>query len=155
MPNITVKSDLSVHVLSDDESREFSLAAYDPETQEPFRSKPEALACARRLMKDSRVWRQVAASKPKMLRRLSPVEFKMAFTISERVEIANIRASEAPEDVQAKQVLDLWYEVLDDPRLTFVDLNLPSIQEGLDFLETIGVLTPGRKETIMATESAA
>ena len=79
----------------------------------------------------------------------------MAFTISERVEIANIRASEAPEDVQAKQVLDLWYEVLDDPRLTFVDLNLPSIQEGLDFLETIGVLTPGRKETIMATESAA
>ncbi len=87
--------------------------------------------------------------------RLSPVEFKMAFTISERMAIADARADITAEGRQTKQILDLWYEVIDDPRLTYVDLGLPSVIEGLDFLETLGILTAERKAAILATQSAA
>lgn len=82
---------------------------------------------------------------------LSAPEFKLQFTVTERLSIKAAR--NAPTDatagqLEAKAVLDDWFDILDDPRLTTVDLDLPQTLEGLDFLVTLGVLTRARRDEI-------
>lgn len=46
MTIVTVNADLTVHVVSDDMTREFFLPSYNPETMAPFANGGEAHACA-------------------------------------------------------------------------------------------------------------
>lgn len=80
---------------------------------------------------------------------VNTVLFKSLFTVTERLAIKTIRNSTDPADQTAKAVLDDWFELLDDPRLPEVDLNSASIQEGLDYLVTLTILTEARKATIL------
>ncbi|WP_417552870.1 hypothetical protein [Marinomonas fungiae] len=57
---------------------------------------------------------------------ISPVEFKLLFTLSERVAIAELRKTDP--------VLDDFYTLLDDTRLTAVDLAATSIVEGVEYV---------------------
>lgn len=57
---------------------------------------------------------------------VSPVEFKLLWTPQERVAIKVMRSTDP--------VIDDFYEILDDPRLTFVNLNLQSTQAAVDYL---------------------
>jgi len=82
--------------------------------------------------------------------KISPVEFKMLFAVSERLAIRAIReyAGADPAQRQAALVIDDWFDILDDPRLTMVDLALPQPQDGLDFLVSTSVLTAERRDEI-------
>ena len=73
--------------------------------------------------------------------KVSPVEFKLLFTAQERVAIKAARATDP--------VIDDFYDVVEDPRLTFVDLALPSVQEALQYLAATGMITDARREEIL------
>lgn len=81
---------------------------------------------------------------------LTPPEFKLQFTSAERIAIRTARAY-AGNDTDAlaiKAALDDWAEIVDDPRLTVVDLSLPQTQDALALLVAVGILTVGRKAEI-------
>ncbi len=71
--------------------------------------------------------------------KVSPVQFKLLFTVTERVAI------KASDD---KLVQD-FFEIVNDPRLTFVDLGLESTQQALQYLATKALIAPGRPAQIL------
>ena len=74
--------------------------------------------------------------------KVSPVEFKLLFTAGERVAIKAARASDP--------VIDDFFSIVDDPRLTHVNLGLQSTQDALGYLETKGLITDARRVQILA-----
>ena len=74
--------------------------------------------------------------------KVSPVEFKLLFTAGERVAIKAARASDP--------VIDDFLSIIEDPRLTHVNLGLQSTQDALGYLETKGVITDARRVQILA-----
>ena len=74
--------------------------------------------------------------------KVSPVEFKLLFTPQERVAIKAARANDP--------VIDDFYDIVEDPRLTFVDLGLQSTQDALSYLVQQGLLTVERRQQILA-----
>lgn len=72
--------------------------------------------------------------------KVSPVEFKLLFTAPERVAI---KASADP-------IVQDFFEIVNDPRLTFVDLGLQSTHDALAYLEGIGLIAEGRAAVILA-----
>lgn len=79
-----------------------------------------------------------AAEAPKV----SPVEFKLLFTAQERVAIKAARATDP--------VIDDFYDVIEDPRLTFVDLGLQSTQDALAYLVSQNLLTQARADEVLS-----
>lgn len=75
---------------------------------------------------------------------VSPVEFKLLFTSSERIAIAAARADDL--------ILNDFYSILDDPRLTKVDLSLSYTRQGIDYLVFKGLITEERKNQILSAE---
>lgn len=73
--------------------------------------------------------------------KVSPVEFKLLFTPAERIAINTARASDA--------ALEDFFSIIDDPRLSVVDLNLQSTKNGLDYLISKGLITTNRKTAIL------
>lgn len=74
--------------------------------------------------------------------KVSPVEFKLLLTAQERVAIKAARATDV--------VIDDFFDIVDDPRLTFVDLGLQSTQDALSYLVQQGLLTVERRQQILA-----
>lgn len=74
--------------------------------------------------------------------RLTPVQFKLLFTGPERLAIKAARATDP--------VLEDAFDLLDDPRLTEVDLNLQSNRNLIDYLAAQGLIAPEREPEILA-----
>jgi len=74
---------------------------------------------------------------------VSPVEFKLRFTAQERVAIRKVRASD--------DFVDDFFDILDDPRLTKVDLTLQSTKDAVAYLALAGYITPERASEILGT----
>ena len=73
---------------------------------------------------------------------VSPVEFKMLFASAERVAIREARKTDA--------VVDDFLDLVEDPRLTYVDLALPSVQAALQYLVAVELLTEERVPEILS-----
>ena len=71
--------------------------------------------------------------------KVSPVEFKLLFTAVERVAI---KASTDP-------IVQDFFSIVEDTRLTHVDLGLQSTQDALAYLETLELIAAGRKAEIL------
>ena len=71
--------------------------------------------------------------------KVSPVEFKLLFTAPERVAI---KASTDP-------IVQDFFSIVEDTRLTHVDLGLQSTQDALAYLETLELIAAGRKAEIL------
>lgn len=65
----------------------------------------------------------------------TPPQFFLLFTAQERVAIKYI----AKGDYPVSPILEDWLEILNDPRLTEVDLTLESTQNAIMFLTTVEV----------------
>lgn len=70
---------------------------------------------------------------------VSAIEYKMLFTTPERIAI---KTSTDPI------VMDI-YELLNDPRVTNVNMNLQSVQDALSYFVTKGLLTNERVAVIL------
>lgn len=79
----------------------------------------------------------VAPDAPKV----SPVQFKLLFTPQERVAMNAARSTDP--------VIEDLFEVLDDPRLTFVDLGLQSTKDAIGYLVSTGLLTQQRADEVL------
>lgn len=73
---------------------------------------------------------------------VTPVEFKMLFTSAERIAIKEARTIDP--------VVDDYFDIVEDPRLQVVDLGLHSVQEGIHYLQSTGILTEDRVSQILA-----
>jgi len=67
---------------------------------------------------------------------LSPIEFKLCFTPQERVAIKAASETDA--------ILQDAYSLMDDQRLTFVNMHTRSVIELIDYLESCGLITQDR-----------
>lgn len=74
--------------------------------------------------------------------KVSPVEFKLLFTAQERLAIKEARANDP--------VIDDFFEIVEDPRLTHVNLGLQSTQDALAYLEAKGLITTARRQEALA-----
>ena len=70
---------------------------------------------------------------------VSAIEFKLLFTSVERIAI---KTSVDP-------VVQDFFSLIEDPRLTSVRLGLKSTQDALTYLEAISILNAGRKDQIL------
>lgn len=81
---------------------------------------------------------------------VSPIQFKLLWTSPERLALKTIR--------QTDPVLDDFFDIIEDQRLTHVDLALASTQQGIDYclakLVEADVITaaeaPARREQILS-----
>ena len=79
---------------------------------------------------------------PSEATKVSPVEFKLLFTSHERIAIKAARATDT--------VIDDFYEVVEDPRLTHVDLGLKSTRDAIGYLAAQNLITAERATEILA-----
>jgi hypothetical protein len=75
---------------------------------------------------------------------ITPMQFKLCFTAQERIAIYAL--------VETDPLIKDAMSLIDDPRLTSVDLSLPSTTNMLDYLGMLGVLAEGRKDQILSAE---
>jgi len=75
-------------------------------------------------------------------KRLSPIEFKLLFTGLERIAI---RAAKETDPLIAD-----FYDIIDDPRITGIELGLQSTQDGIAYLALIGLIEPDRVAEILS-----
>ena len=76
----------------------------------------------------------------KVYPKVSPLEFKMLFTVQERIAIKEAKATD--------EILQDGFEILEDPRLTVVDSGLASNQGFIDYMVTLGLVTTERADEI-------
>lgn len=74
--------------------------------------------------------------------KVSPAEFKLLFTSVERVAIKAARATDP--------VIDDFFEIVEDQRLTYVDLGLQSTKDAIGYLQSKGLLTAERADAILS-----
>lgn len=87
-------------------------------------------------------WYPPAAVSPEPFKKVSPVEFKMLFTSVERVAIRKARTTDP--------TVDDFFDLVEDPRLTYVDLALPSVQGALHYLAATQLITDARIAEILS-----
>jgi len=68
--------------------------------------------------------------------KLSPVQFKLCFTSAERIAISAAKDNDT--------TIQDAYTILDDPRLTYVDLRAQSTIDLIDYLVTKNLITDER-----------
>ena len=73
--------------------------------------------------------------------KVSPVEFKLLFTSPERVALKAARATDP--------VIDDFFDIVEDPRLTHVNLGLQSTKDALSYMVATGLLTAERRAQIL------
>ena len=73
--------------------------------------------------------------------KVSPVEFKLLFTSPERIGMKAARVTDA--------IVDDFFSIVEDPRLTLVNLGLQSTQDALSYLVMKGLLTVKRRAVIL------
>ena len=70
------------------------------------------------------------------------VDFKLRFTIQERLAIKRARESDP--------IIDDFYELLDDLRLQTVNCNLLTVREAVNYIESAGLVGIGRAAEILS-----
>lgn len=86
----------------------------------------------------------VAPELEKVYPKVTPLEFKMLFTSQERIAIKALKLTDP--------IVEDAYELLDDPRLTVVDLGLKSNKDLIAYLVVLGVLTQERSMQVLSGE---
>lgn len=74
--------------------------------------------------------------------KVSPVQFKLLFSPQERVAMKEAR--------NADLVIDDFFDIVEDPRLTFVDLGLQSTRDAIAYLVAKNLLTQARADEVLS-----
>jgi hypothetical protein len=133
-------NDAAVDVVTGDPA-----AIFHPAVAAEFVSVPDEVLVGSRLVNGA--WTEPAAQpgpapqQPEAAR-VSPVEFKLLFTVTERLAIKAARENDP--------VIDDFFSIIDDPRLTHVNLGLQSTQDALLYLKMQDLISDARRLTILA-----
>jgi hypothetical protein len=112
----------------------FVKLSHNPETLTSFNSELEALQYANSATLYFVEPDQIIAPK-----KVSPIEFKLLFTSAERIAI---KTSTDP-------IVQDFYDITNDARLTHIDLGLKSTQDAIAYLVSINILTQSRADAIL------
>ncbi len=128
-------------------------AHFHPDIAAQFAEVPDAVEPQWRLIDGN--WQAqtvIAALEARYRKQLSRVEFKMLFTTAEYVAIQTARkyVGTDPAQQQLAAALDFFFDILDDPALTVVDLTLPFVIDGVNAVVAAGLLTQVRGAAILA-----
>ena len=77
---------------------------------------------------------------PKVYPKVSAIEFKMLFTVQERIAIKAAKVTD--------EILQDDFEILEDPRLESVDFGLQSVRDLIDYMVPLALITAARAEEI-------
>ena len=75
---------------------------------------------------------------------VSPVQFKTLFTSAERIAIRALKSTDP--------VVDDFFDILDDPRCTKIEMTAPSTREALGYFVSLGVLIDTRVDEILSAK---
>lgn len=86
--------------------------------------------------------------------KVSPMDFQMSFTVAEEVAIKKLVNGDLAADppIAVNENIAVWWNRLNNPKLTEVNLGLPSVQQALAYLVTLGILTEDRKTQILSAQ---
>ena len=89
---------------------------------------------------------------PVLRKTLTTVEFKLQFNQTERLafKAARLYQGSDPAKVTQKLVLDDLFEIVDDPRLTEINLDSLQIKEAVESLVLNGLIAQERADQILA-----
>jgi hypothetical protein len=73
---------------------------------------------------------------------VTPIQFQLLFTSAERIAIKHARATD--------EIIDDFCQIVEDPRLSEVNLSLGSVREGIAYLRQVGIITEDREAQILA-----
>jgi hypothetical protein len=94
--------------------------------------------------------------KPMLSQKLifTPPEFMLLFEPEEfhAIEMAAAYTGDEPQSSTLKIKVSFWLRILNDPRLTEVNLNLPTMRNAIRFLGLSGILAPERVIQILGPE---
>lgn len=74
--------------------------------------------------------------------KVSPIEFKLLFTPQERIAIKSARATDV--------IIDDFFEIIEDTRLTHVDLNLESTKQAIQYIASKSLVEADRVVEILS-----
>lgn len=74
--------------------------------------------------------------------KVTPMDFQMLFTSKERIEMKTA--------IKTDEILEDWWSIVTNPQLTEVDLSLNSVQEALDYLVSLKIISDDRKLEILS-----
>lgn len=74
--------------------------------------------------------------------KVSPVEFKLLFTPQERIAIKAVRSTDP--------IIDDFYDIAEDPRLTHVDLSLQTTKMAIGYMVSLDLITQERADNILS-----
>ncbi len=82
---------------------------------------------------------------------VSTIQFLMLFSSVERVAIRFAVAGNQTVTpvIEPDAVLADWWGIINDPRLTYIDLGLASVHSALDYLTSKSLIAVGRKSQIV------
>jgi hypothetical protein len=131
-------NDVAIDVSSDPENQ------FHPDIAAEFVSVPDSVVPGSTRDRNGN-WAPPAAADsqpaPVEAPKVSPVEFKLLFTPKERVAIKAARGSDP--------VIEDFFDIVEDPRLTHVDLGLQSTKDGIAYLASKNLLTQARATEIL------
>lgn len=143
MTALTIHADLSATLLSADGTQHCRIPHYHPETLQPFASRQEVEAYALSIQGNPQYFQPINTAAIQKLT-VSPIEFKLLFTAAERLAIKQARHTDP--------LIDDFFSIVEDSRLTHVNLGLSSTQEALTHLVTAGLITAVRKQQILSAQ---
>lgn len=76
--------------------------------------------------------------------KIQAIDFKLLFSAQERISVTQAKATDA--------LIDDFFSLVDDPRMTTIDLALQSTKDIINHLVTVNILTPQRAEDILANK---
>ncbi len=104
---------------------------FHPSIAAEFVEVPSDVSNGWRLSPDSKTWSApelVTPTNPEVYPKLSPLDFKMCLTSAERLAVKSM--------VETDVVLADFYEIIEDPRLTEVDMGLQSVRDAIGYMFT-------------------
>lgn len=132
---------VAVNVVSSDPA-----GFFHPDIAAEFAPVPDEVEVGWRHDPETGVWSPSPVDRqpepPVAAQKVSPVEFKLLFTAQERVAIKAARATDP--------VIDDFYEVVEDSRLTHVDLGLASTRDAVAYLASKALITEARVSEILS-----
>ena len=89
--------------------------------------------------------------------KLSRPEFKLQFTGAERIAIRQARGYEGDDAALQLRaaIIDDFFDIVEDPALTYIDLELAATIEGVGYLESEGLIAAGRAAEILSGKQEA
>ena len=118
--------------------------SWHPDVAVLFTEVPDNVTVNSTVSKDGKwtIFKQIDNVPTVVYKKVSPMDFQMLFTSKERIAMKTT--------IKTDEILEDWWSIVTNPQLTEVDLGLSSVQEALDYLVSLSIISEERKTEILS-----